>query len=179
MESTAVLAEVTCTWGDADENEERGGTTAAVVHSARGMLVLEATDPSVTLPSIGTALQIDDGTDQVTGRMAELGRGRRFLISLGERPVRTSLRMKVSLPGTLRSRTLSSPRTVEIVDLNTAGARIRGVELDVGTQVMLDFTPPYRREPVSVRGVVAHGTHRGERPWIGVVFRLVALQGGR
>ena len=72
--------------------------------------------------------------------------------------------MKVSLPGTLRSSALESIQTVEIVDLNTGGARIRGVELDVGTDVTLDFTPPYRGEPVSVRGVVAHGTHRAERP---------------
>jgi hypothetical protein len=168
---------VTCTWGD--EDEEAGATTAAVVHSARGMLVLEATDPSATLPSVGTALHVDDGTDQVAGRIAEHGRGRRFLVSLGERPVRTSPRMKVSLPGTLRARELAEAQTVEIVDLNTSGARIRGVELDVGTHVTLDFTPPYRREPVSVRGVVAHGTHRAERPWIGIVFRLVALKGGR
>jgi hypothetical protein len=86
---------------------------------------------------------------------------------------------QTSLRGTLRSRALSAPRTVEIVDLTTGGARIRGVELPVGTQVTLDFTPPYRDEPVSVRAVVAHGTHGGEQPWTGLVFRLVAMRGGR
>jgi hypothetical protein len=176
MDSTAVLAEVTCTW--CNDDDEGGAITAAVVHCAGGMLVLEATDAGVTLPSIGTALQVNDGTEDFEGRLAEHGRGRRFLVTLGDRPVRGSLRMKVSLPGTLRSRGLE-PQTVEIVDLNTAGARIRGVELEVGTPVTLDFTPPYRGEPVSVRGVVAHGTHRADRPWIGVVFRLVALRGGR
>jgi hypothetical protein len=51
--------------------------------------------------------------------------------------------------------------------------------LPVGTPVTLDFTPPYRDEPVSVRAHVAHGTHGGQHPWIGVVFRLVAIRGGR
>jgi hypothetical protein len=51
--------------------------------------------------------------------------------------------------------------------------------LPVGTQVTLDFIPPYRDEPVSVRAHVAHGTHGGQRPWIGIVFRLVAIRGGR
>ncbi len=178
MNSTAVLAEVTCTWAD-DDDADGHATTAAVVHSARDMLVLELTDASVVLPSIGTTLHVSDGTETVSGRIAEHGRGGRFLVSLGDRPVRRSLRLKVSLPATLRSRALELPQTVEIVDLTTGGARIRGLELAVGTPVTLDFTPPYRQEPVSVRGVVAHGTHRAERPWIGLVFRLVALRGGR
>jgi hypothetical protein len=45
--------------------------------------------------------------------------------------------------------------------------------------VALDFTPPSRDEAVSVRAVVAHGTHRAAQPWIGLTFRLVALRGGR
>ena len=62
--------------------------------------------------------------------------------------------------------------------LTTGGARVRGIELPVGSQVTLEFTPPYRHEMVSVRAIVAHGTHRAERPWIGVIFRLVAMRGG-
>ena len=173
---------MTCTWGADDDQEATAtATTAAVVHYARGMLVLEATRPGVQLPCIGTAVQVNDGTDQLMGRLAEHGRGGRFLVALGDRPVRRSLRLKVSLPGTLRSPALPSPASVEVevVDLNTGGARIRGVELAVGTYVTLDFTPPYRREPVSVRALVAHGTHQAERPWIGVVFKLVAMRGGR
>jgi hypothetical protein len=49
----------------------------------------------------------------------------------------------------------------------------------VGTQVTLDFTPPGRDEPVSVRALVAHATHGAVKPWIGVAFRLVAMRGGR
>jgi hypothetical protein len=171
MHSNAVLAEVTCTW-------DTSAISAAVVHSARDMLVLEA-DPDVTLPSIGTTLQVSDGTDEISGRLAEHGRAGRFLVALGDRPVRRSLRMKVCLPATLRGRGLERPMTAEIVDLTTSGARIRGLELPVGSTVTIEFTPPYRHEPVSVRATVAHGTHGAERPWIGVLFRLVALRGGR
>jgi hypothetical protein len=174
----AVLAQVQCTWHD-DADSVACQATAAVVHSGRGMLVLEATDPQAALPPLGTLLHVDSDGQQFAGRLAEHGRAGRFLVSVGERPVRRALRLKVSLPGTLRSPALDAARTVEIADLTTSGARIRGVELPVGTQVTLDFTPPYRDEPVSVRALVAHGTHGAQQPWVGVVFRLVALRGGR
>jgi hypothetical protein len=111
--------------------------------------------------------------------MAEHGRGGRFLVSLGDRPVRQSLRLRVSLPGTLRAPSLPAPLSIAIADLTTGGARIRGVELPVGSPVTLGFTPPAREQPVSVRAIVVHSTHRAEQPWIGVVFRLVAMRGGR
>jgi hypothetical protein len=79
----------------------------------------------------------------------------------------------------LRAAGFDAPRGVEIIDLTTGGCRIRGLELPVGTTLALEFTPPSRDEPVSVRGVVAHGTHRADQPWIGLSFRLVALRGGR
>ena len=167
-----VLAEVHVTWHE-------GEVTAAVVHSGRGMLVLEATDPKPTLPALGTLVSVRHGSQEFSGRLAEHGRAGRFLVSIGERQVRRAPRLKVSLPGTLRGAAVGTAQTVEIVDLTTGGARIRGLELPVGSQVTLDFTPPYRNEPVSVRGVVAHGTHRAQGPWIGIVFRLVALRGGR
>jgi hypothetical protein len=170
---SGVLAQVICTWGDS------GKTTAAVVHRTRQMLVLEASDPHKVLPPLGTRIEVLAEREQLRGSLAEHGRAGRFLVALGDRPVRRSLRLKVSLPGLLRSKALAAPQTVEIVDLTTGGARIRGVELPVGTQVTLDFTPPYRDEPVSVRAVVAHGTHGAQQPWMGVLFRLVALRGGR
>jgi PilZ domain-containing protein len=170
--TSGVLAEVHVSW-------EEGDVTAAVVHSGRGMLVLEAPDRMPTLPAIGTLVSVKTDREQFGGRLAEHGRGGRFLVSVGERPVRRAPRLKVSLPGTLRGAAVGTAQTVEIVDLTTGGARIRGLELPVGSQVTLDFTPPYRDEPVSVRGVVAHGTHRAQRPWIGILFRLVALRGGR
>jgi|SRR5579859_8053380 len=183
MDSTpavsGVLAQVRVTWTEDAPATTAGRITAAVVHSSSAMLVLEAMDTEPTLPPIGTVLEVDGDKHRVSGRLAEHGRTGRFLVSIGDRPVRRALRLKVSLPGVVRAAGLEGARIVEIVDLTTGGARIRGVELPVGSQVTLDFTPPYRDAPVSVRAVVAHGTHRGQQPWIGVLFRLVALRGGR
>jgi hypothetical protein len=171
----AVLAQVRCSWpGQSQE------TTAVVLHSGRDLLVLEAPQPSYTLPAPGTLTTVvpADGSGQpLTGRLAEQGRGGRFLVALGDRPVRSGARLRVSLPATLRSPALSAPMAVEMVDLTTGGARVRGVELPVGTPVTLDFTPPGGDEPVSVRSSVAHGTHGAAQPWVGVAFRLVALRG--
>jgi uncharacterized protein (UPF0261 family) len=177
---SSVLVEVTCSWGEDDSGVPSGATTAAIVHRAPEMLVLEASDPRVAMPALGTSVRVAYGqSEAVTGRLAEHGRGGRFLVALGERPVRGSVRVPVSLPATLRSPLLSGPQAVEIVDLTTGGARVRGAELAVGSQVTLDFTPPGREQAVTVRAVVAHGTHRADKPWIGVRFRLVAMRGGR
>ncbi len=169
---SAVLAQVTCTWAE-------GQATAVVVHSGGGMLVLEATDPRADLPPIGAPVEVRGQGEPKRGRLAEHGRHGRFLVALGQRPVRRSLRLKVSLPATIRGADLAAPVAVEIVDLTTGGARIRGIELPVGAQVTINFTPPFRDRPVSVRASVAHGTHGATQPWIGVLFRLVALRGGR
>jgi PilZ domain len=175
---SAVLAEVTCAWA-ADESQPAGQTAAVIVAQGQGMLLLEATDPSITLPAPGTLMRVTGSAAAVSGRLAEQGRRGRFLLSLGERPVRRSARLRVSLSATLREATLPSPLAVEIVDLTTGGARVRGVELAVDNQVTLEFTPPGREQPVSVRAVVVHSTHGAEKPWVGVRFRLVAMRGGR
>ncbi|MDQ6673736.1 MAG: PilZ domain-containing protein [Chloroflexota bacterium] len=173
----AVLAEATCSWYD--EANAAKQVTAVVVHAGRDMLVLEASDPRQALPPLGTSIQVTGEVEHLTGRLAGTGVGGRFLISLGNRPVRGALRLRVSVPGTLRSATLSEPATVEIVDLTTSGARIRGVELPAGSQVTFEFIPPGKDEPVTVRALVAHATTQSSQPWIGVAFRLVAMRGGR
>jgi hypothetical protein len=173
----AVLAEVTCTWSHDLNAPEL--TTAVVVHVAREMVVLESTNPRQALPALGTLIDITGDIERLSGRLAEVGRAGRFLISLGERPVRAVLRLRVSLPGTLRCASLPEPQSVEIIDLTTGGARLRGVELPVDSNVTFDFTPPGRDEPVTVRARVAHASDRARPPWIGVVFRLVAMRGGR
>ena len=173
----AVLAEVTCTWSHDMNAPEQA--TAVVVHAAQEMLVLEASNPRQALPALGTLVDVSGDIEPLTGRLAEVGRAGRFLISVGERPVRLALRLRVSLPGMLRCATLPEPRTVEIVDLTTGGARLRGVELPVDSHVTFEFTPPGRDEPVTVRALVAHSSENAEQPWIGVVFRLVAMRGGR
>ena len=169
----AVLARVDLAWASGQR------TSALLLHAARSMLVLESTDPQHVLPPLGTKAELIGAGDERIGRLAEHGRAGRFLVALGERDVRRALRLRVSLPGVLRCRELDEPRDVEIADLTTGGARIRGVELPVGTQVALDFTPPGGDQPVTVRATVAHGTHGATRPWIGIAFRLVAIRGGR
>ncbi|HEX8969038.1 MAG TPA: PilZ domain-containing protein [Chloroflexota bacterium] len=176
-QADAVLAEVVCTWNDRARPGARA--KAVVLHLAPGLLVLETSDRRQPLPPPGTPLQVTSATGSLTGRLAEYSRGGRFLVSLGDRPVRGALRLRVSLPGSLRSPELDGQIAVEIVDLTTGGARVRGVELPVGSSVTLEFIPPGRDEPVSVRAVVAHASHRSDQAWIGVVFRLVAFRGGR
>jgi hypothetical protein len=173
--SQAVLAEVTCSWGEGATDT----ATAVIVHAARDVLVLEAADPSRVLPPLGTEVHVTGESQDLNGRLAEHGRAGRFLVSIGLRPVRRAMRLRVSLPGTLRCATQPQPLTVEIVDLTTGGCRVRGIEVPVGTQVTLDFTPPGRDQPVSVRALVAHATQSAVKPWIGVAFRLVAMRGGR
>ena len=176
----AVLAEVTCSWVEAAADGPRlQPTTAVILHAASDMLVLEAADPRQALPPLGTLVHVSGEALKVAGRLAEHGRAGRFLVCVGDRPVRRAIRMRVSLPGTLRCPGLPEPLRVEIVDLTTAGARVRGVELPVNSQVALDFTPPGRDQSVTVRALVAHGTHGGDQPWIGLIFRLVAMRGGR
>ena len=173
----AVLAEVTCTWSHDMNAPELA--TAVVVHAASEMLVLEASNPRQVFPALGTLMQVSGDIEHLTGRLAEEGRAGRFLISVGDRPVRGVLRLRVSLPGILRCASLDSPEAVEIVDLTTGGARLRGVDLPAGTHVTFDFTPPGRTESVTVRALVAHASKQADQPWIGVVFRLVAMRGGR
>ena len=171
----AVLAEVTCTWG----NDGVEQATAVIVHASRDMLVLEAADPHRVLPPLGTEVHVTGESKHLSGRLAEHGRAGRFLVSIGLRPVRRAMRLRVSLPGTLRCATRAEPLAVEIADLTTGGCRVRGIEANVGSQVTLDFTPPGRDESVTVRAMVAHTTQGAAKPWIGVAFRLVAMRGGR
>ena len=166
------LAKVTCSWGE-------GSAVAVVVHSAPHMLVLEATDPRVGLPAVGTELRVNGEDVRLSGRLAELGRAGRFLVSVGPRPVRHSLRLPVRLPATLRRPGLDGATDVEIVDLTSAGARLRGIQLQTDTQITLDFVPPGRTQPVTVRAVVVHNKLRGAQASLGVRFRLVAMRGGR
>jgi PilZ domain-containing protein len=173
----AVLAEVTCSWGEGADDAD--STLAAIVHVGRDMLVLEAADPARALPPMGSALHVVGATLDVLGRIAEHGRAGRFLVSMSNRPVRRDLRLRVSLTGVLRSAALSGPVQVEIADLTTSGAKVRGIELPSGSQVALDFIPPGRDDTVTVRARVAHTSTGSTTPWIGLVFRLVALRGGR
>ncbi|TMF05845.1 MAG: hypothetical protein E6I52_01765 [Chloroflexi bacterium] len=56
------------------------------------------------------------------------------------RQLRREQRRQVSLRAVLRSAALPQPLTVEIVDLTTGGARVRGAEVPVGSRVTLEFS---------------------------------------
>jgi hypothetical protein len=170
--SGQVLTEVTVSW-----DEEKAGRRAYLIHAAHNMLVLEAGDPSLPLPVDGTSVRVEGPHETLVGKVAEHGRAGRFLVSLGDRPIRRANRLKVSLPATVRS--AGETREVEIVDLTTGGARVRGIQVPVGSELNLYFTPPGRDETVTVRASVVHANHSVQQPWIGLAFRLVVLRGGR
>jgi hypothetical protein len=172
-EAREVLTEVQVSW------EDEAGLPAYLIHAARNMLVLEGGDAERRLPAPGTAVQITSTHETIVGRVAEHGRAGRFLVALGDRPVRRADRLRVSLPASIRATDQQHATAVEIVDLTTSGARVRGVELPVGSEVNLRFVPPGRSEAVTVRAQVVHATHDAAQPWVGVAFRLVALRGGR
>ena len=172
--SGQVLTEVTVSW-----DAEKMGRAAYLIHAAHNMLVLEAGEPNLPLPADGTPVTVEGPTETLVGKVAEHGRGGRFLVSLGDRPIRRANRVRVSLPAMVRSAQLGETREVEIVDLTTGGARVRGTHLPVGSELNLHFTPPGREEPVTVRASVVHANHSGKQPWVGLAFRLVVLRGGR
>jgi hypothetical protein len=97
----------------------------------------------------------------------------RFLISLGERGIRRSRRFAVDLPGVAHSAQLPGGVEVLVRDLSTGGARVAGIDLPVGSDVGLKFTPPGRPEPISVLGFVVRAIQGTPVPMVGVAFRLV------
>jgi PilZ domain-containing protein len=175
METQQVLTQVHVSW------KGESARTAFLIHAAPNMLVLDAGDVDHGLPPEGMEVSVETPRETLIGRVAEHGRAGRFLVALGDRPVRRANRLPVSLPAIVRA---AHPYTgelceVEIVDLTTGGARVRGMELPVGADVNLCFTPPGREEPVTVRAGVVHATQGAQHPWMGLAFRLVALRGGR
>jgi hypothetical protein len=166
------MASVQVAWADEPSHE------AVVLHSAREVLILEGTD-GVRPPEGVPITIVDEHGRSITGRVAEHGHSGRYLVSRGERPVRRVRRLRVSLPGTANGSTLSEVSQVEVSDLTTSGARLRGIEVPVGSDLTLRFTPPGRNEPVAVKAFVVHSTRGADAPWVGVSFRLVALRGGR
>src|SRR5258708_31149335 len=116
----AVLAEVTCRW------LEHEPITAVILHAAKDMLVLEAADPRLTLPPLGTVMQVNGEALKVSSRLAEYGRAGRFLVCMGGRPVRRAVSIRVSFLGPLRCPLLPDPLRVVIGDPPTVGSRRRG-----------------------------------------------------
>jgi len=148
---------------------------AEVIGSTDNVLLLQGREPSVSLPSLGTPVRLRVEWDRqlLVGRMAAHGVAGRFLVSIGERAIRYSRRFPVDLPGVARSAQLYGPVEVRIVDLSTGGARIKGIDLTVGTEIELRFTPPGQPAPINVLGFVVRAIDGAEMPTLGVAFRMV------
>jgi PilZ domain len=148
---------------------------AEVIGSTGNVLLLQAVDPAAVLPILGTKvrLRVDWDRQLLNGRIAAHGVAGRFLISVGERAIRSSRRFAVSLPGTAESAHLYGTVQVRIADLSTGGARVEGIDLPVGTEVNLTFIPPGRPGPINVTGFVVRAIDGTEVPTLGVAFRLV------
>jgi PilZ domain-containing protein len=148
---------------------------AEVIGSTDNVLLLQGTEADVTLPPLGTPVRLRVVWDRqlLIGRLAAHGVAGRFLVSIGERAIRYSRRFPVDLPGVARSAHLYGPVEVRIVDLSTGGARVRGIDLPVGTEIELQFTPPGQATDINVLGFVVRAIDGAEMPTLGVAFRLV------
>jgi hypothetical protein len=148
---------------------------AEVLGSTGNVLLLQALDPTVALPVLGTRVRLRVEWDRqlLNGRLAAHGVAGRFLVSVGERAIRTSRRFAVSLPGTAQSVHLYGTVEVRIADLSTGGARIEGIDLPVGSDLNLTFTPPGKSGPINVTGFVVRVIDGTDVPTLGVAFRLV------
>jgi PilZ domain len=154
-----------------------GGTTirAEVLGSTANVLLLEGRGESPALPPLGTPIRLRLNWDRqvLNGRLAAHGVAGRFLVTIGERAIRRSRRFAVNLHGLARSAFLYGGVDVRIADLSTGGARVEGIDLPIGCEVELHFTPPGRPKPIDVLGFVVRRIENEEVPTVGVAFRLV------
>ena len=149
--------------------------SAEVLGSTANVLLLQGPADGISLPPLGAPVKLRLNWDKqvLNGRLAAHGVAGRFLVTLGERAIRRSRRFTVDLPGRARSAHLYGDIEVRITDLSTGGARVEGMELPIGTEVNLRFTPPGRPEPIDVLGFVVRTIDHAELPTVGVAFRLV------
>lgn len=146
-----------------------------VIGSTGNVLLLQGTDPNLSLPPLGelVRLKVDWDRQMLSGRLAAHGVASRFLVTIGERAIRRSKRFPVDLPGTATSAHLYGPVEVRVTDLSAGGARVQGFDLPVGTEIELCFTPPGRPTPINVLGFVVRSIGTPENASVGVAFRLV------
>jgi hypothetical protein len=150
---------------------------AEVLGSSPHVMLLQGLEPT-RLPPLGTPLRLHVGWDrqQFTARLAAHGVNSRFLVTLGERPIRGTRRFPVDLPATVRSPHLSTVEPARIVDLSASGARIEGpgARLPVGAELELRFTPPGNTEPMVFHGFVSREVPGAANSAIGIAFGLAS-----
>lgn len=147
---------------------------AEIIGSTDGVLLLQAADVTA-VPTLGTPvrMRVDWDRQLLTGRIAAHGVAGRYLVSLGERPIRRSRRFPVDLPGSAKSGHLYGAVDVRITDLSAGGARVQGIDLPIGSDVELRFTPPGHAASLTVLGFVVRTIGQTGVPTVGVAFRLV------
>jgi hypothetical protein len=133
-----------------------GITQAQLLHGSPSVLLLEGERPPGGPPQPGTPLRVGlPGLPRmVTARLAAYGQSGRYLVALGSRAVRGALRVRVDLPGVVRTASLTAPTSVRVLDLSSSGARVRGVQLPIGSDCELRFVPPGRNDTATLRCVV-------------------------
>jgi hypothetical protein len=139
------------------------------------VLLLQGPEETSAMPPLGTPVRLRVEWDRQTlsGKVAAHGVAGRFLVALGERAIRRSRRYAVNVTGVARSAHLLEATDVRIKDLSAGGARIEGIDLPIGSDVGLLFTPPGRKEPINVVGFVVRAIQGADEPTIGVAFRMV------
>jgi hypothetical protein len=147
---------------------------ADVLGSTAHVLLLQGSEDA-SLPPLGTPIRLRVEWDRqaLTGRIAAHGVAGRYLVTIGERAIRRSRRFPVNLPGIARSVHLPGAVEVRLTDLSAGGARVEGIDLPIGSDVDLQFTPPRKSDPIDVRGFIVRTIGGAGAPTVGVAFRLV------
>jgi hypothetical protein len=149
---------------------------AEVIGSTAHVLLLQGPKAGTKLARLGAPVRLRVKWDRqmLTGRFASYGVAGRFLVSIGERPIRQTQRYSVDLPGVAYASQLPQGRAqVWVADLSTGGARIRGIDLEVGSELELRFKPPGREEPITVLGFVVRVIDSADGGSVALAFRLV------
>jgi hypothetical protein len=148
---------------------------AEVIGSTASVLLLQGPDTGAKVAQLGAPvrLRVDWDRQLLNCRLAAHGAAGRFLVSIGERAIRRSRRFAVDLLGVARAPHMADPVEVRVVDLSTGGARVEGIDLPVGSELELRFTPPGRPTPITVLGFVVRQTEINDARSVGLAFRLV------
>ncbi len=148
---------------------------AEVIGSTASVLLLQGPDTGAKVAPLGAPVRLRVEWDRqlLSCRLAAHGATGRFLVSIGDRAIRRLRRVPVDLPGVARAPQLPNPVDVRVVDLSTGGARVEGIELPVGSELELRFTPPGRPTPITVLGFVLRMVEVDDARSVGLAFRLV------
>jgi hypothetical protein len=149
-----------------------GLTRAQLLRVSPSVLLLEGERPPGVLPAPGAPLRVGlPGLPRmVPARLASFGQGSRFLVALGSRAVRGAVRVRVDLPGVVRSPALAGQTSVRVIDLSSSGARLSGLRLPVGADFELTFSPPGHHDPVCMRCVVVRAVDESDCDELGAAF---------